>query len=378
MQFTHLKLENWRNFLSVNVPLERRAFLVGPNASGKSNLLDAFRFLRDIADDQGGFQRAVQSRRGVSKLRSLHAKRYPNIVIEVAIEIDSRKWVYRLEFTQDNLRRPIIKGEKVIRDGRVLLDRPDGQDESDPELLTQTHLEQINANKDFREVVEFFKKIRYLHIVPQLIRDSDRSSGKQWSPFGGDFLEQLIRTPKRTLDSRLQRIVHALRVAVPNLQKLELERDDGGTPHLKGLYSHWRPGAGWQSEDQFSDGTLRLLGLLWVFLDGTAPLLLEEPELSLHYAVIRHIPGILARLARRTGRQVLLSTHSAELLSDEGIDGSEVLLLRPTTEDTVVTVAANDLEIRRLLESGLSVAEAVLPRTSPPTHQQLSLFGEKV
>jgi predicted ATPase len=83
MRFTRLKLENWRNFLNVNTPLEGRVFLVGPNASGKSNLLDAFRFLRDIADPQGGFQWAADTKRGgVSQIRSLHARRYSNIAIE--------------------------------------------------------------------------------------------------------------------------------------------------------------------------------------------------------------------------------------------------------------------------------------------------------
>jgi len=376
MRFTHVKLGNWRNFLHVDVPLSKRVFLVGPNASGKSNFLDVFRFLRDIADDQGGFQRAVQSRRGVSKLRSLHARRHPNIVIDVAMEIEEQAWTYRLEFTQDNNRRPIVKKETATFGGRLILDRPNENDDADSELLTQTHLEQINANKEFRAVVDFFKKIRYLHIIPQLIRDAERSNGKQWDPYGGDFLEQLVRTPNKTLTSRLRRIVDALKVAVPNLQKLELERDDRGTPHLQGLFSHWRPDAGWQSEDQFSDGTLRLLGLLWVLLDGTAPLLLEEPELSLHYAVVRHIPGILARISRRTGRQVLLSSHSAELLTDPGIDANEVLLLKPTNEGTDVTIAAHDLEIRRLLDGGLSIAEVVLPRTAPPNYQQLSLFGD--
>lgn len=46
--FTHVRLENWRNFVRIDVALQRRAFLVGPNASGKSNFLDAFRFLHDI------------------------------------------------------------------------------------------------------------------------------------------------------------------------------------------------------------------------------------------------------------------------------------------------------------------------------------------
>jgi AAA15 family ATPase/GTPase len=100
LQITRIKLENWRNFLSADVPIQRRAFIVGPNASGKSNFLDAFKFLREIADPQGGFQRAVYTRRGVSQIRSLHARRYPNVVIDVLVELEGT-WNYRNEFNQD-------------------------------------------------------------------------------------------------------------------------------------------------------------------------------------------------------------------------------------------------------------------------------------
>lgn len=41
LRFTKLYLKNWRNFGEVEVALPRRAFLVGPNASGKTNFLDA-------------------------------------------------------------------------------------------------------------------------------------------------------------------------------------------------------------------------------------------------------------------------------------------------------------------------------------------------
>ena len=49
---------------------------------------------------------------------------------------------------------------------------------------------------------------------------------------------------------------------------LRFERDKvDGSPHLQALYTHWRPDAGWQREDQFSDGTLRLLGMMWSLLE---------------------------------------------------------------------------------------------------------------
>jgi predicted ATPase len=378
VKFTRLKLENWRNFLNVDVPLQKRVFLVGPNASGKSNLLDAFRFLRDIADPRGGFQVAVGKRGGVSQIRSLHARRYPNITIDVELELDSEEvWGYRLEFSQDNQRVPKVSKEQARQGERMLVTRPYPEDQQDPNLLTQTHLQQVNVNRKFRDIAEAFAQIRYLHLVPQLVREPERSVGKVRDPYGGDFLEQLARTPKNTLTSRLRRIGEALKIAVPQLKDLELDRDPAtGVPHLKGLYEHWRPKAGWQTEEQFSDGTLRLFGLLWVFLDGTAPLLLEEPELSLHAEVVRHIPQMMARLGRKIGRQMLVSSHSAELLSDEGIAPEEVLLLEPTGEGTIVRLATDDAQIRALLEGGASMAEAVLPRTAPAGTEQLSLFGD--
>jgi predicted ATPase len=378
MQFTHVYLENWRNFTRVDVALQRRVFLVGPNASGKSNFLDLFRFLSDLVSIGGGFQEAVRRRGGVSRLRSLAARRYPDLVIRVTLGDDpgSARWTYELDFTQDNLRRPIIRRERVAAGEQVLLDRPDEQDREDPERLTQTFLEQVNVNKDFRDVAEFFATIRYLHIVPQLVREPDRSVGRRNDPFGGDFLEQIARTPEKTQGARLRRIRDALRVAVPQLKEIELERDRRGTPHVRGKYEHRRPQGAWQTEEQFSDGTLRLMGLLWALLDGTGPLLLEEPELSLHPDVVRYIPQMFARLQRRTGRQAYISTHSPDLLRDEGIGLDEVLLLVPQKEGTLIETANHDTQIRFLLEGGSDLASAVLPRTRPQQAQQLTLFGE--
>src|SRR5262249_56673412 len=99
----------------------------------------------------------------------------------------------------------------------------------------------------------------------------------------------------------LRRIGEVLKVAVPQLLELQFFRDEAkGTPHLRGRYAHWRPKGAWQTEEQFSDGTLRLLGLLWSVLDGSGPLLLEEPELSLHPDVVRFLPTMFAEMQPRS------------------------------------------------------------------------------
>jgi predicted ATPase len=381
LRFTSIHLENWRNFRSVDEPLHRRVFLVGPNASGKSNLLGVFRFLRDLASVGGGLQEAVRSRGGVSSLRCLAARAASDIVVKVGVAgpDGGPSWTYELRIGHDaRLRRPIVKTETVRRDDREdpVIDRPDDADTRDRERLTQTHLEQVNANRDFRQVAEFLGTVRYLHIVPQLVRDPDRSVGRADDPYGGDFLHRIARTPAKTRDARLRRIGTALRVAVPNLDEIEFRQDERGTPHLRGRYAHWRPNGAWQTEELFSDGTLRLLGLLWTVLDGTGPLLLEEPELSLHPEVVRFVPQLLARMQGRTGRQVILSTHSPDLLRDGGIGLDEVLLLRPGREGTEVFPAASKTEIRALLENGVDLADAILPWTRPEKAEQLPLFGD--
>jgi predicted ATPase len=209
-----------------------------------------------------------------------------------------------------------------------------------------------------------------------LVREPDRSGGRRNDPFGGDFLEQIARAQEKTQKVRLRRIRDALRVAIPQLSELELYRDARGTPHLRGKYEHWRPQGAWQTEEDFSDGTLRLMGLLWAALEGAGPLLLEEPELSLHPDVVRFVPQMFARIQRRLGRQVLISTHSSDLLRDEGIGLDEVLLLEPGEEGTSVRPANDFAEIRALLEGGVSLAEAVIPRTRPRRVERLALFGD--
>ncbi|MCK4470236.1 MAG: ATP-binding protein, partial [Anaerolineae bacterium] len=342
--------------------------------------LDAFRFLRDIVISGGGFQKSVTERGGVSLIRNLAARRYPDVVIQVALqEKEEIVWRYRIAFAQDNQRRPILKKEQVWRGSDLILDRPDDDDRADEARLRQTYLEQTFANRDFRDIADFFMSVHYYHLVPQLVRDPERSIGRQADPYGGDFLEQIASTQKHTKEARLRRILAALKVAVPQLSELKLEKDERGVSHLYGNYEHWRPKGAWQTEADFSDGTLRLMGLLWSLLDGSGPLLLEEPELSLHSGIVRYIPQMMLRVQRgrrRAVRQVFLSTHSSDLLRDEGIAADEVLLFIPSQEGSVVQVGADIAEVRQLLEAGLTAAEVVIPRTQPVNAAQLSLFGD--
>ena len=384
MLITRLKLKNWRNFRDVEVKLGPRGYLIGANASGKSNFLDVFRFLRTIAQSEGGgLQKALKDRGGLTKLRSLHARKDPEVRIEIELSESvadcAPTWRYSLAFKSEGkgLQRVLITEESVYHGNEEVLICPTPEDRSDPARLTQTHLEQINNNANFRELGDYFAGTTYLHLVPQLLKHSDEISGRilESDPFGQGLLQRIAKTQPRTRKARLDRIQKALEIAVPQFSELEFEQDPvTGTPHLKANFKHWRVHGSWQREDQFSDGTLRLLGLLWALQEGDGLLLLEEPELSLNDAITEHIPLIIDRVLRKrkSSRQVLISTHSDNLIAEVG-DPQAVLLLEPSRNGSIIRTP-NEVETKAMAH-GLNPAEVLLPKTRPEQIDQMGLFG---
>lgn len=385
MLITRLKLKNWRNFKNVDIRLRERVYVIGPNASGKSNLLDVLRFLRDVAKPEGGgLQKAVKERGGIKKLRCLLARKDPevSIMVELAERMDADpEWRYTLSFRSEGKgqQRLVVSREYVedLRNGKVLLDRPNDSDQNDIDRKTQTYLEQINTNSEFRFIAEFFAAVNYLHLVPQLLKHADQLGGYRLEsdPFGQAFLERIAKTTDKTRNARLSKIEKVLKVCVPNMSNLRFVRDETtGTPHLEALYEHWRPDAGWQREDQFSDGTLRLLGIMWSLLEGDSLLLLEEPELSLNEDIVRQIHQLIWRIQRQATyrRQIFITTHSEALLQDKGIDPREVMRLEPSRDGTrAIEISDTD---KALISAGYSIAEAILPKVRPAQVEQLSLF----
>ena len=371
MQISHVTAHNWRNFKNLDVAVADRLLIVGPNAAGKSNLLDLFRFLGDISRPGGGLAAALEARGGLSRARCLFSRN--NHKGELAIMVDLRdgedEWRYELAIKGEKggHNRPIVVREIVTRNGRELLSRPDPNDDRDPDQLTQTHLEQISANQEFRPIAEYFAKANYFHLVPQMIR-YPQAGGASPRAFGSSMIADMNATPVRTRQAWFRRIEKALQSAVPGFETLRLEVDKAGQPHLIAGYRNWRRNPSEQNETDFSDGTLRLIGLLWTIISSPANggvLLLEEPELSLNAAVVQKLASLLAMAQRGTSMQVILSTHSPELLDDEGIRPGEVLVLQVTSDATVANQLSEIAEVEAQISADLPLSEVVAELINP-------------
>ena len=385
MIISKIELFNWKNFHRCEVGVQERCFVVGANAAGKSNFIDALRFLRDVAKQGGGLQTAVRVRGGITKIRCLAAREQSNVKLAIELsESDSRElcWHYELNFkhTGGGIRENQVKivSEKVFsgREQRYVLDRSAETLGEDEETLKYTYLEQPNANKDFRVIQQFLQNVEYLNVVPQMVRESASSSysGDKEAYYGRNFLKRLALLNDNTRRSYFRKINEFLKLAVPQLEELSFVKDEIGVPHLEARYVHWRARGSKQQEMQFSDGTLRLIGFLFALIDSNGVLLLEEPEINLHPGIVAQFPEFIAKIQRvkKGGRQVFITTHSYDILSNEGIAPEEVLLLTNSPEGTEVEVLSNVEKAKNILAAGFSMADVVMPLTKPWSIESMS------
>ena len=385
MIISKIELFNWKNFHRCEVGVQERCFVVGANAAGKSNFIDALRFLRDVAKQGGGLQTAVRVRGGITKIRCLAAREQSNVKLAIELsESDSRElcWHYELNFkhTGGGIRENQVKivSEKVFsgREQRYVLDRSAETLGEDEETLKYTYLEQPNANKDFRVIQQFLQNVEYLNVVPQMVRESASSSysGDKEDYYGRNFLKRLALLNDNTRRSYFRKINEFLKLAVPQLEELSFVKDEIGVPHLEARYVHWRARGSKQQEMQFSDGTLRLIGFLFALIDSNGVLLLEEPEINLHPGIVAQFPEFIAKIQRvkKGGRQVFITTHSYDILSNEGIAPEEVLLLTNSPEGTEVEVLSDVEKAKNILAAGFSMADVVMPLTKPRSIESMS------
>lgn len=380
-----IQLHNWKNFQNCDVRLTERTFVIGANASGKSNFIDALRFLRDISKQAGGLQYAVEERGGITKMRCLAARKSTDIRIAVELgepDLQDPIWIYELGFS--HFGGGIMKNQVKINEEKVysgeqhkyILIRDQSSQTEDDETLKYTYLEQVAMNRGFRAIQIFFQTIEYLNIVPQLVRESATSAQSRAKEdyYGRNFLERLANKNERIRASYFKKINQFLKIAVPQLSELGFIKDKMGIPHLEARYEHWRAKGSKQQEEQFSDGTIRLIGFLFCLIDCNGLVLLEEPEINLHLGIISQLPEFIASIqrAKKHSLQVIITTHSYEMLANQGISADEVLLLQGSKEGTTIKKASDLDTVKEIVNAGFSIADAVLPQTEPNNIKEIS------
>ena len=366
VKLTHVSLTNWRNFGHIEFDLDSRLFVVGPNSSGKTNLLGALRFLSDIArrglraanEDWGGPKHCFRT--GSSEAGFSITASSDEHTVQYALSLRTGSWLYA-PFVYERLRIdqraiPIDTTHVTPQSIEPVLS---GKDHSllDPGSAASTG----NEQSVFEQIRQFVSGVRYIHPNPKKMKE--RLEGRfEPDDHGTGFFQLAGRFPATALDAIVARIRPIIAATVPEVPNLSYQRVAG--EEVVFYSDDPQSASSYSTHDQFSEGTLRLLGILFDLATlprSTTLVLLEEPETFLQPSVVRSLPSFLAEVAYSKQVQMVITTHSPELLSDETIGADQVLLLRTTEKGTTgeLLSESEDPRIRAAVEAQFPPSEVV-------------------
>lgn len=372
------------------------ALLVGANGAGKSSFLDSLRLVADSL--QTTLDHALRDRGGIAEVRR-RATGHPT---HFGIRLD---FVHPDGIGSYGFQVAAVKGKdfRISHEECEVQSFDPGESHEDelwagptrykvhngrvvqgpgialpPASSDRLFLVVASAIPAFRAVYDGLAGVNVYNINPDSMRQLQTpDAGEILRRDGSNIasvLERLRRENpdiKKRIEEYLQQIVHGVskveRVGLGSYETIEVDQQ------VAGAQSPWSFQA-----TSVSDGTLRALGVLTALFAGSedrlSPIGIEEPESALHPAAARLLLDALRDASER--RQVLVTSHSPDLLDNLSIRESEILAVTATAGQT--TIGRLDTTARAALEDSLFTPGELMRvsqlQPEPSAVQQIDLF----
>ena len=355
-----VQIRNYKSLDHVVVDLAPFTALVGANAAGKSNFVDALTFVRDCVSLS--LDSALSSHRGLRIVPRWQDLDSAELGFRFLIDLPGEKRAdYGFEIAlgrQVPLRvtreRCTVRGPGSnevgfeVDQGTFVREIPGIRPKLSPDRLA---LLAASGTDEFRPIYDFLSSMRFYSIDPGNL-------GKWQELDSGDALRTDARNAAAVLESlreqdpdRYERVLQLLSLAVPGVRNVDFE---GPSPEKVLLV--FLQDVGLDAPARFfgmemSDGTLRILGLLLAVyqLQTSSLIAIEEPEATVHPAVAELIVQVLLDAAR--DHQVLITTHSPDILDSKELTDEQIRIV--TSQKGRTTIAPLSLSSRQAVREHL-------------------------
>ena len=378
---TSLRLVDFKNFADETLRVGPFTLIVGANASGKSNIRDAFRFLHGVGRSYAlaeiiggkygvGGQVEWEQIRGAANEVIRFGQ--PALGIEVNLTLGNEIATYLIEVSTDVLRTASFRitfellriGRKVIykkpkstpEDLSVILGNGDAIPiRRDRPGLTQVHDSRYVGYeyRDYtRPVIDALRHMRFLELSPDRMREPAFPGATVLGDSGENLpvvLENICVDPERK-----DFLTAWLRELTPmDVRDFKFQRDPSGRVHLQILEADQRS----VSAYSISDGTLRFLGIMAVLL-GENPeglYFFEEIDTGIHPARQWLLLDLIEKQAEKRKVQMITTTHAPDLLTfanDSTFENMSVVCRLNDSQNAIIRPVAKLPKAKELRTSG--------------------------
>ncbi len=307
-----------RNILSFGdkgeeIELRRLNVIIGQNASGKSNLVDAIKLLRSLPQDKG-------LANFISRNGGINEWIWKGMKIESPAEIYiklPRFAEYKIKLTNTNAGQVSILEEQIIDTPRkIYTDRKSNKDN----ISTEQSILSVRSdsyNPTFSAFVTLLKLSNIYFFTDIHISRSSEIRKPQVLSLPSSFLTEDANNLNLVL-KELENKGNVKDKIIKNLRKFNPKATDYSFDYLAEFIHLFIREENLEkpiSAMRLSDGTLRYLCLLAILCHPEPPPLIciEEPETGLHPDILPTIAELMIEASQRT--QLIVTTHSDILVS---------------------------------------------------------------
>ncbi len=377
-----LRLTNFKNFADETLRLGPFTVIVGANASGKSNLRDAFRFLHGIGSGYTlpeifGGKYGPGGQREWSGIRGA-----PNEIMrfeedEFSVEVETNTMRYHIDIADDFLSVGsfLVSGESLQEESDSIYQAkyamPNlvvrGDEPYDLELvahqpaLSQSMLGAVIAlpyiESPVVRLLSSFGHMRFFEFDPDRIREP-AFPGQQTLGDRGENMPAVLETICAEPDLKRNLISWLEGLTPMDVTDLEFPRDPSGRIHLQIVDKNDRKVSAYSA----SDGTLRFLAILAALFSPSASgiYFFEEIDNGIHPNRVWLLMDLLQNEAVRKDAQIITTTHSPQMLTfmnDDTFESASVVYRDEDYEDAIIRPLADIGDAKKLRKADGGLGE---------------------
>lgn len=398
MKIVKIRISNYRNFDDLSVCLNDFNLLVGANASGKSNFVQAFQFLRDIANY--GLEDAISRQGGVEYLRNIKIAGARPLLFHVVMRGDM-EWLwfplghnkfvtiheidYEFSFREngsgyavDRDRMTLTYSSKDVaakfsvsffnRDGKLgvestnpavesalfdhgvpIFREPPGVEEKT--LLIESPLVGLYVHP----ALNWLSKIGIYDFDPKLPKRATPISGPSELEIDGSNLAIVLN--KILSDEESKRgFLNLSQDLLPFLHGVDVEKVADKSIFFK-LQEKYAEKAGLPAF-LISDGTINMMALIIaLYFQQKRLSIIEEPERNIHPHLISKVMTMFREASEK--KQIIATTHNPEMVKQADLE--HILLVKRDEQGfSKITKPADSEQIRIFLENEMGLDDLLV------------------